>query len=209
LHKTAVAKAKKAESALSDATKERLQWEQVIAEWLNKISAAAGGTYLSCTLFPADDSFFFYFIDNAFSFLLTFLFLSIQSVPRLLCQLRNLLMILFWPRSTCSRQTGYPSRMFSSWLAAFYRGCLSDYGRIEDWRFQSMTWGNSPRPSILGMTLFSHWRVYLWSEVLKAPLHFPMCMGRILTGRRLALLMVVSDQSWSLSLRRQRNWRLP
>jgi hypothetical protein len=32
LHNTAVAKAKKAESALSDATKERLQREQVVAE---------------------------------------------------------------------------------------------------------------------------------------------------------------------------------
>jgi hypothetical protein len=47
LHKTAVAKAKKAEKALADANKERLQREQVVAEWLNTISAAAGGTYLS------------------------------------------------------------------------------------------------------------------------------------------------------------------
>jgi chromosome segregation ATPase len=51
LHKAAVAKAKKVESALSDASKERLQREQVMAEQLNKISAAAGGTHLSCTLF--------------------------------------------------------------------------------------------------------------------------------------------------------------
>ena len=80
-----------------------------------------------------------YSIDNAFSFLLTFPCLSIQSVPRLFCQLRNLPMILFWQRSTCSKQTGYLSRMFSSWLATFYRGCLSGYGRRKGQRFQSAT----------------------------------------------------------------------
>jgi hypothetical protein len=47
LHKTAVAKVKKAEKALADANKEHLQREQAVAEWLNTISAAAGGTYLS------------------------------------------------------------------------------------------------------------------------------------------------------------------
>jgi hypothetical protein len=47
LHKTAVAKAKKAEKALADANKECLQREQAVAEQLNTISAAAGGTYLS------------------------------------------------------------------------------------------------------------------------------------------------------------------
>jgi hypothetical protein len=50
LHKTAVAKAKKVEKALADANKEHLQQEQAVAEWLNTISAAAGGTYLSCSL---------------------------------------------------------------------------------------------------------------------------------------------------------------
>jgi Skp family chaperone for outer membrane proteins len=44
LHKTTVAKVKK---ALADANKERLQREQAVAERLNTISAAAGGTYLS------------------------------------------------------------------------------------------------------------------------------------------------------------------
>jgi hypothetical protein len=39
------------EKALADANKERLQREQAIAEWLNTISTAAGGTYLSYSLF--------------------------------------------------------------------------------------------------------------------------------------------------------------
>jgi hypothetical protein len=43
LHKTAVAKVKKAEKALADTNKEHLQREQVIAERLNTISASAGG----------------------------------------------------------------------------------------------------------------------------------------------------------------------
>jgi hypothetical protein len=46
LHKTAVAKAKKAEKALSDSNKEHLQREQAVAERLNTIFVA-GGTYLS------------------------------------------------------------------------------------------------------------------------------------------------------------------
>jgi hypothetical protein len=57
LHNTAIARAKKAESALSDATKERLQQEQVVAERLNKISAAASGTYFISYSFLADDTF--------------------------------------------------------------------------------------------------------------------------------------------------------
>jgi hypothetical protein len=51
LHKTAVSKAKKAEKALADTNKEHFQREQAVAERLNTISAAAGGTYLSCSLF--------------------------------------------------------------------------------------------------------------------------------------------------------------
>jgi uncharacterized protein YlxW (UPF0749 family) len=43
--KSALAKAKKAENALSDANKEHLQREQVVTERLNKMSAVAGGTY--------------------------------------------------------------------------------------------------------------------------------------------------------------------
>jgi hypothetical protein len=43
--KLALAKAKKAEKALTDANKEHLQREQDVAERLNKMSAAAGGTY--------------------------------------------------------------------------------------------------------------------------------------------------------------------
>jgi hypothetical protein len=51
VHKAAVAKAKKAEKALADANKEHFQREQAVAERLNTISVAAGGTYLSCSLF--------------------------------------------------------------------------------------------------------------------------------------------------------------
>jgi hypothetical protein len=50
LHKTTLAKAKKAEKALADANKEHLQREQAVAERLNAMSAAAGGACY--TLFP-------------------------------------------------------------------------------------------------------------------------------------------------------------
>jgi hypothetical protein len=43
--KSALAKAKKAEKALTDANKEHLQREQAVAERLNTMFAAAGGTY--------------------------------------------------------------------------------------------------------------------------------------------------------------------
>jgi hypothetical protein len=43
--KSALARAKKAEKALFDANKERIQREQAITECLNKISALAGGKY--------------------------------------------------------------------------------------------------------------------------------------------------------------------
>jgi hypothetical protein len=49
-HKSALAKAKKAEKALADANKEHLQQEQAMAERLHTMSAAAGGTHSSCTL---------------------------------------------------------------------------------------------------------------------------------------------------------------
>jgi hypothetical protein len=43
-NKSALAKVKKAEKTLADANKEHLQREQAVAEWLNTMSAAAGGT---------------------------------------------------------------------------------------------------------------------------------------------------------------------
>jgi hypothetical protein len=46
-HKSALAKAKKAEKALVDANKEHLQREQAVVERLNTMSAAAGGIFLS------------------------------------------------------------------------------------------------------------------------------------------------------------------
>jgi phage terminase Nu1 subunit (DNA packaging protein) len=60
--KSALTKAKKAEKDLANANKEHLQREQAVAERLNQISAAAGGTYynflsfcrFSCSLMLAD-----------------------------------------------------------------------------------------------------------------------------------------------------------
>jgi hypothetical protein len=49
-HKSALAKAKKAEKALVDANKEHLQQDQAVTERLHTMSAAAGGTHLSCLL---------------------------------------------------------------------------------------------------------------------------------------------------------------
>jgi hypothetical protein len=49
-HKSALAKAKKAEKALADANKEHLQREQAVAERLHMMSVAAGGTYSPCPL---------------------------------------------------------------------------------------------------------------------------------------------------------------
>jgi hypothetical protein len=49
-NKSALAKAKKAEKALADANKEHLQREQAVAERLNTMSTAAGGTYYTFLL---------------------------------------------------------------------------------------------------------------------------------------------------------------
>jgi hypothetical protein len=49
--KSALAKVKKVEKALSDANKEHLQREQVVTERLNKMSAVAGGTYYAFVFF--------------------------------------------------------------------------------------------------------------------------------------------------------------
>jgi hypothetical protein len=49
--KSALAKVKKVEKALSDANKEHLQREQAVTERLNKMSAVAGGTYYGFLFF--------------------------------------------------------------------------------------------------------------------------------------------------------------
>jgi uncharacterized protein YlxW (UPF0749 family) len=49
--KSALAKVKKVEKALSDANKEHLQREQAVTERLNKMSAVAGGTYYAFLFF--------------------------------------------------------------------------------------------------------------------------------------------------------------
>jgi hypothetical protein len=51
LHKSALAKVKKAEKSLAYANKEHLQREQALAEHLNTMSAAAGGACY--TIFPS------------------------------------------------------------------------------------------------------------------------------------------------------------
>jgi hypothetical protein len=49
--KSALARAKKAEKALSDANKAHLKREQAVTERLNKMSALAGGTYYAFPFF--------------------------------------------------------------------------------------------------------------------------------------------------------------
>jgi uncharacterized protein YlxW (UPF0749 family) len=49
-NKSVLAKVKKAEKALADANKEHLQREQAVAERLNTMSAAAGGTHYTFLL---------------------------------------------------------------------------------------------------------------------------------------------------------------
>jgi hypothetical protein len=49
--KSALARAKKAEKALSDTNKDHIQREQVVIEQLNKISTLAGGEYHAFSLF--------------------------------------------------------------------------------------------------------------------------------------------------------------
>jgi hypothetical protein len=46
-----LARAKKAEKALSDANKQHIQREQAVTEWLNNMSALAGGEYHAFSLF--------------------------------------------------------------------------------------------------------------------------------------------------------------
>jgi hypothetical protein len=50
-NKSALARAKKAEKALADANKERIQQDQAITECLNKMSALAGGKYHALPFF--------------------------------------------------------------------------------------------------------------------------------------------------------------
>jgi hypothetical protein len=73
-NKLALAKAKKAEKALADANKEHLQREQAVAERLNTMSAAAGGTYRTFLLLLLLD-------------LLVFLYLLIYSSSAAFCLL--------------------------------------------------------------------------------------------------------------------------
>jgi hypothetical protein len=49
--KSALARAKKAEKALSDANKEHIKREHAMIEWFNKMSALAGGEYHAFPIF--------------------------------------------------------------------------------------------------------------------------------------------------------------
>jgi septal ring factor EnvC (AmiA/AmiB activator) len=69
--KSTLAKAKKAEKALTDVNKEHLQREQAVAERLNTMSTAGRGTYYA---------FLFLFVD-----LLAFLYLLIYSSSAAFC----------------------------------------------------------------------------------------------------------------------------
>jgi septal ring factor EnvC (AmiA/AmiB activator) len=50
-HKSALARAKKAEKALADANKEHIQRDQAVTECLNRMSALAGGKYHALPFF--------------------------------------------------------------------------------------------------------------------------------------------------------------
>jgi hypothetical protein len=95
LHKSVLAKAKRAEKALADANKEHLQREQAMAKRLNTMSAAAGCA--RCTLFvflPLFDLLPCTFSDIFLSCYLS-VTLLLQNIPRFRCRLRNPVMILF------------------------------------------------------------------------------------------------------------------
>jgi hypothetical protein len=76
--KSALARAKKAEKALSDANKEHLQREQAVTERLNKMSALAGGEY------------------HAFPFFVELPALMLADVYFLLCPLFPWLCRTYW-----------------------------------------------------------------------------------------------------------------
>jgi hypothetical protein len=108
--KSALAKVKKAEKALSDANKEHLQREQVVAERLNKMSAVAGGIYYT-----------FLFVDLPtllclliYSISTIFVSLVLQNILRCLRQICNQTTILSWPQLACWKRTRYLSRKSSS-----------------------------------------------------------------------------------------------
>jgi CBS domain containing-hemolysin-like protein len=95
LHKSALAKAKKAEKALADANKEHLQREQAVAEWLNTMSAATGGAHYTLFLFLLLFDLLPCTFSNIFLSCCLSVTLLLQNIPRFRCQLRNPAMILF------------------------------------------------------------------------------------------------------------------
>jgi hypothetical protein len=130
-----LARANKAEKALSDANKEHIQWEQAVIEWLNKMSALAGGEYHAFPFFVelpalmlADVCFF-----------LCLCFLGCVEHTGCLHHLCSQTMILLWPQLTCWRQTRFLSRRSSSWLAARSHRFSSGCGPSRERRCQILT----------------------------------------------------------------------
>jgi septal ring factor EnvC (AmiA/AmiB activator) len=66
-HKSALARVKKAEKALADANKERIQRDQAVTERLNKMSALAGGKCHALPLFVELRKFLYLLICAFFS----------------------------------------------------------------------------------------------------------------------------------------------
>jgi hypothetical protein len=94
-HKSALAKAKKAEKDLADANKEHLQeskpWLSGSTQCLLLLEVHTRLVlFFCCCCFLADTSFSYYF---SIPFI-------VQNLPSCLCQLCNRVMILLWPRLT-------------------------------------------------------------------------------------------------------------
>jgi hypothetical protein len=133
--KSALAKAKKTEKGLANANKEHLQREQAVAERLNQMSAAAGGT--SYTFFHFVGFLALLCFADVFLFCCFVVSLVLQNIVKCLRRLCNLTKILSWPRSACWKLTGYLSGKSSSWLTAYLRGFLSGCGPIRRPMYQT------------------------------------------------------------------------
>jgi hypothetical protein len=112
-NKLALAKAKKAEKALADANKEHLQQEQAMAERLNTMFAAAGGTYCTFLLLLLLIYLFSYTCLYILLLLLS-VFLVLQNTLECLRRICNQTAILSWLRLACLKRTGNPFETSSS-----------------------------------------------------------------------------------------------
>jgi hypothetical protein len=97
--KSALAKVKKIEKDLANPNKEHVQREQAVAEWLNQMSAAAGGT--SYTFFHFVDFLALLCFADVFLFCCFAISFVLQNIVKYLRQLCSLTKIISWPRSAC------------------------------------------------------------------------------------------------------------